>query len=220
MIMLNLGAGLQQRPGWINYDRSRVVLIRRNRLLRWLAAHASRMGFGQMLAWPSSTRVADLTRGIPHATDSVDVIYSSHMLEHVHEAAARALLTECYRVLKPEGILRVVVPDLRLAAQSYLDRDTAFFSQPANFPIADAFVESLHLRARPKGGQFERLVRWLLRTDEGGHRWMYDGESMCYRIAQAGFRDVSVCGYREGRCQDAVMMDSRPVDSVHIEATK
>lgn len=221
-VMLNLGAGLDQDPAWINYDRSRVARVARLPLMRTLVATAARLGLsskGALLDWPETTQTADLTKGIPHGDGTVDVVYSSHMLEHVTRDQAQFILRECHRVLKPGGTLRVVVPDVGLIARRYLDGDRAFFGEPDG-PLADAFVRSLYLRSVPKGRLPERLVRRLLRTDEGGHRWMYDGESMSHVIAAAGFRNVRVRAFGEGDEPVAAARDSRPHDSVHIEAVK
>ena len=43
------------------------------------------------------------------------------MLEHLRRSAAPAFLRECYRVLAPAGILRVMVPDLETIARLYLN---------------------------------------------------------------------------------------------------
>lgn len=221
-VMLNLGAGLGQDEAWINYDRSRVARVAHNPVARALVAAAARLGLaskGEILDWPKSTRTADLTKGIPHGDGTVDAVYSSHMLEHVTRDQAEFVLRECHRVLKPGGTLRVVVPDLRLLARKYLDGDRAFFGDHDG-PLADAFVRSLYLRSVPKGRLPERLARRVLRTDEGGHQWMYDGESMSRLIARAGFRDVRVRAYGEGDHAAAAALDWRPHDSVHVEAVK
>lgn len=221
-VMLNLGAGLGQDEAWINYDRSRVARVAHNRVARALVAAAARLGLaskGEILDWPKSTRTADLTKGIPHGDGTVDAVYSSHMLEHVTRDQAEFVLRECHRVLRPGGTLRVVVPDLRLLARKYLDGDRAFFGDHDG-PLADAFVRSLYLRSVPKGRLPERLARRVLRTDEGGHQWMYDGESMSRLIARAGFRDVRVRAYGEGDHAAAAALDWRPHDSVHVEAVK
>jgi SAM-dependent methyltransferase len=221
-VMLNLGAGLGQDEAWINYDRSRVARVAHNPVARALVAAAARLGLaskGEILDWPKSTRTADLTKGIPHGDGTVDAVYSSHMLEHVTRDQAEFVLRECHRVLRPGGTLRVVVPDLRLLARKYLDGDRAFFGDHDG-PLADAFVRSLYLRSVPKGRLPERLARRVLRTDEGGHQWMYDGESMSRLIARAGFRDVRVRAYGEGDHAAAAALDWRPHDSVHVEAVK
>jgi len=221
-VMLNLGAGLEQDPAWINYDRSRVARVARLPFVRTLVALAARLGLAtkaELLDWPASTRTADLTKGIPHGDGTVDVVYSSHMLEHVTRDQATFILRECHRVLKPGGTLRVVVPDVSLIARRYLEGDREFFGD-CEGPLADAFVRSLHLRSVPKGRLPERLVRRALRTDEGGHHWMYDGESLSHVIAAAGFRDVRVRAFGEGDHAVAAALDARPKDSVHVEAVK
>jgi SAM-dependent methyltransferase len=63
---------------------------------------------------------ANLRAGIPFPDESFDVVYHSHVLEHLTKAAAADFLKECCRVLKPGGIIRVAVPDLEAIARNYL----------------------------------------------------------------------------------------------------
>ena len=58
--------------------------------------------------------------GIPAASQSVNVVYHSHLLEHLHQGEGEDLIQECFRVLKPGGIVRVVVPDLERICKDYL----------------------------------------------------------------------------------------------------
>lgn len=62
----------------------------------------------------------NLTQGIPFPEAFFDVVYHSHLLEHFSKTQAESFLRECFRVLRPQGILRVVVPDLEQIARSYL----------------------------------------------------------------------------------------------------
>lgn len=57
---------------------------------------------------------------IPFPDAYFDVVYHSHLLEHFSKANAEEFMRDCSRVLKPKGILRVVVPDLEQIARSYL----------------------------------------------------------------------------------------------------
>jgi predicted SAM-dependent methyltransferase len=41
------------------------------------------------------------------------------MLEHLDRDETKSFLAEAYRVLKPDGVIRVAVPDLRLMVQEY-----------------------------------------------------------------------------------------------------
>lgn len=65
--------------------------------------------------------VHDIRTGLPFIPASVDVCYASHVIEHLERPAAKQLLLECHRVLKPGGIIRLVVPDLEGIAKIYLE---------------------------------------------------------------------------------------------------
>lgn len=57
---------------------------------------------------------------LPFADKSFDVAYSSHFLEHLTPQKALYILKEIKRILKPNGIVRLVVPDLENLASVYL----------------------------------------------------------------------------------------------------
>ena len=63
----------------------------------------------------------DVTKGIPFEASSFDAVYHSHVLEHLNPEEGKQLIQECYRVLSPGGVLRVVVPDLERIARLYLE---------------------------------------------------------------------------------------------------
>lgn len=94
LALLNLGCGSRFHDDWVNLD---------------VAAPAY-----QVL-------VHDAAHGLPFPDGSFDAVYQSHVLEHVARERVPALLRECFRILKPGGVLRVVVPDLEAACRAYLD---------------------------------------------------------------------------------------------------
>jgi SAM-dependent methyltransferase len=95
MRYLNLGCGRRCHPQWINIDIT-----------------------------PSQQDVIshDLSQGIPLADACCDVVYHSHFLEHLRPSAAAHFMGECYRVMKPRGILRVAVPDIERICRKYLEK--------------------------------------------------------------------------------------------------
>ncbi len=62
----------------------------------------------------------NLLKGIPYPDNSFDLVYHSHILEHFPKKDAYKFIAECHRVLKPGGIIRVVVPDLEQIALNYI----------------------------------------------------------------------------------------------------
>lgn len=68
-----------------------------------------------------SVKACNLRDGIPLPDNSVEVVYHSHLLEHLSRNEAASLVSECRRVLVPGGILRVAVPDLEEIVRAYLE---------------------------------------------------------------------------------------------------
>lgn len=71
---------------------------------------------------PIDARVkkVNLLKELPYPDNHFDCAYSSHFLEHLTPNNARNILAEVKRVLKPNGILRIVVPDLENLSRAYL----------------------------------------------------------------------------------------------------
>ncbi len=135
-VRLNIGCGQSPTEGWFNYDNSPAVWLARSRLLTALLGR-TRLLDEHSIAFAEfcrghDVRYANAAARIPHETGSVDAIYSSHMMEHLDRSEARAFLAECLRVLRPGGVLRLAVPDLRNNVRLYLEDNDA-----------DAFVDYL-----------------------------------------------------------------------------
>lgn len=47
---------------------------------------------------------------LPFLDNSVSLIYCSHTLEHIEETRAKDFIKECHRILKKNGIMRLVIP--------------------------------------------------------------------------------------------------------------
>lgn len=62
----------------------------------------------------------DIRKGLPFGDGAFELVYHSHLLEHLDRSSAPGFMKECFRVLKPGGILRVVVPDLEQICRLYL----------------------------------------------------------------------------------------------------
>ena len=78
-------------------------------------------------------RPIDLLAPLPFENESVKVCYSSHVLEHFTRSYAPKFLAEIYRVLRPGGVVRIVVPDLEQIALNYIwELDAAVADVPGS----------------------------------------------------------------------------------------
>lgn len=113
---------------------------------------------------PSGTDViaADLRRPLPFPDRCFTAVYAAHVLEHLAPAAAFGLMQECRRVLRPAGIVRIVVPDLERVTRDYL---VSLDRAAAADATADARWEHRWLTVE--------LLDQLVRTRPGGtmRRW-------------------------------------------------
>lgn len=61
----------------------------------------------------------DVRKGLPYKDNSVDFIYSEHFIEHLSADEAKSFFKECYRVLKPGGVIRTATIDLQYMLERY-----------------------------------------------------------------------------------------------------
>lgn len=96
-MLINLGAGDRYVNGWINVDHEG-------------SPH-------------KKDQVVDLTKKLPWERNSVLHVYMGHVLEHLTISHARSLLKRLRPLVKPEGQILIVGPDVNVA-QAMADAGT------------------------------------------------------------------------------------------------
>ena len=216
MILLNLGCGTRtcSDPRVINMDWSIYLRLRQNPLLRrlapWILQGARRERY---LALPGNIRVWDVSRGLPFDSGSVDAVYHSHLLEHLDRDVAPRFLSEIRRVLRPGGIVRMVVPDLELAARSYLaqlersltDGEEAKAHDESVARLLEQSVRREAASSRQLSALRARVERLLLGDARGRgetHQWMYDRVNLEQLVRSVGLGDPRVESFDSSRIED------------------
>jgi SAM-dependent methyltransferase len=194
---LHLGAFNRPVPGWLNTDITPHIFLAKIpfaplalRLLgrvtpERLAEH--RAGIFRRL------RYLNAAKCFPFPSQSVSAIYTSHMLEHLYPWHAETCLRECLRVLKPDGVLRIAVPDLEQIVARFES------SHPAEF--------------------LRHIFEYGHGLAKNSHRWHYTNKSLCDLLIAVGFRAATTCSYRQGCCPDLYLIENRP-DSLFVEAVR
>ena len=200
-VMVNLGSGLTVAPGWIHVDGSLNALVSRlpKPLLKLLYQWSdNRQWFSceQYVRILTEHRFVHhrLQYGVPLGDSTVDVIYSSHALEHIFPEEAQGLLQDAYRALKNGGLIRLAVPDLEHAIRLY------------------------------QSGVKEQALEFFFSPNCSGylnhHHYMYDFELLKNLLEKVGFVEVQRRGFREGAMRDANILDNRPEETLFVEARK
>ncbi|MGQ8338586.1 class I SAM-dependent methyltransferase [Sunxiuqinia sp. A32] len=103
IIKLNLGPG----PNWKKPDK------------HWLSVDVD-PGLGDIIVNFQDCET------IPLKTNSVDCIYGSHVFEHMSIFKTPLIFKELYRVLKKDGIIRLILPDAEKSIMEYINRNEEF----------------------------------------------------------------------------------------------
>jgi predicted SAM-dependent methyltransferase len=177
---VNLGCGQTPTPGWLNFDSSPSVFIAQipalASLIRRLSGRILTSYQADFIQLASHHRIgyADVTKRVPLRDCSCSVVYSSHVIEHLNSDQVNLFLKEALRILAPEGVLRIAVPDLQIYVDSYLATQDA-----------DEFVQRLHLLPSNQGG-LKSLVS-AVAGNRSLHKWVYDEISLRKALVDCGF---------------------------------
>lgn len=66
---------------------------------------------------------------IPLENSTCETIFCSHVIEHIPNYKFEKVLLEFNRVLKKDGIVRILSPDLFLLAKAYVEKDQTFYKK-------------------------------------------------------------------------------------------
>ena len=194
-LSVNIGCGTSAADGWYNIDNSPTI---------WL----SRIPLAQRLlglpAWAKNVRRHNVLKGLPFKDGSVDFIYASHTFEHFSYPQSLALARECVRVLKPGGVLRIVVPDLEHQVREYL-------ADPAVM-ASHRFIAGLLMQHSWRD--------WL--HPGAHHSQMFDSRSLLALMREAGFDNPHKSRFGESRVPSILSVESelRKTGSLYVEAEK
>ena len=128
-------------------SRKREILIRSREQSCRVKVRGVNLGAGEAWPGPLFWLALDQVDGfrfdertvLPAEDASVSRVYSSHTFEHLFDPVASRLLHEIRRVLKPDGLLRVVIPNFEKILDIARQGDAAFldqqgFGRPALWP--------------------------------------------------------------------------------------
>lgn len=113
--------------------------------------------------------------------DSAEFINLSHVIEHVDRDTGAAVLEECYRVLEPDGLLRIATPDLDKFIYAHATGD---FSGLGGYQWT-----SLDTLA---GGGAAEPVKTMR------HQYLYSAASLIYALLNCDYTTISLVGYQDG----------------------
>jgi SAM-dependent methyltransferase len=174
-IKLNLGSGPLLEPGWVGIDYRAGSAIR-----------------------------CDLKRPLPFKDGACKYIFSEHVLEHFDLRELHNVLSECYRVLEPHGVLRVITPDLKKFLNAYMTNN-------------DEFARTVFGSSMPPAQSLNAVFEMVT------HRFIHDFASLRAELLSARFAEVRESDYRKSDHPELNIdcsLPSRTLCSLYVEAIK
>ena len=172
---MNWGCGKNIASGWINSD---------------------------IVPHPSVDICCDILKGLPLKSDSIDYISSQHALPELKIWDQVPAATELLRVLKPNGVLRLSLPDFNKFLAAYQSGNRYFFA----IHVWDTI-----------GGNFITHALWHNITHT-----LFTPEFIEEILVKAGLSAVNHLEYGRTSSQflEIVELDNRPEESLYVEAFK
>jgi predicted SAM-dependent methyltransferase len=130
----------------------------------------------------------DATKTFPFPSNSIDYIYTEHMIEHISFSDAKFMLSECFRVLKKSGRIRVATPNLEFLINLYRDEKNKISSQYIDFS-----VQRYLKNQTPREDVY--VINNFFR--DWGHQFIHDYKSLSFLLMASGFEYIKRCNIQE-----------------------
>lgn len=175
---LDVGCGFNASPKFVNLD------------YEWL---------------PNVDVVWDIVKKkYPFPDNRFEGIYTEHCLEHIPFEACEENIREFYRMLKPGGILRIIVPDGELYVDIYNRKKQG---EDVKMPFEENYISPMH------------RINGIFRNH--GHLFIYDFETFRVLLTRNGFKNVRKMSF--GQSANPELLNDTPeraIESLYVEAEK
>lgn len=175
-IKLHIGCGTIYKEGWINIDNNSDNNIKKLDFM-----------------W-------DLRKPLPLPENSVDFIYNEHFLEHLTVDNGGGLIKNLMKILKPNAVLRIAMPDLRKSVENYMNKN---YLSENRVELKKYGLDFIQTNAEALNIDF----RWW------GHQWLYDWEELERRLKEAGCIKIKKCNLNESEYPELQNLETRGLAS-------
>ena len=187
--LVNVGCGSNGYDGWINIDYS---------------------------LYEGVNCTFDCRKELPFQDASVKGIFTEHFFEHLdYENEAKEFLADCFRVLVPGGVIRIIVPDAEKFLYGYCSPDWELLSSIR--PLSEDHKD-FHLDIKYKTKM--ELINVVFRQF-GEHKFAYDYETLYFSLKEAGFGKVEKMEFGKSNMPELIIdLKVRESESLYVEAIK
>jgi predicted SAM-dependent methyltransferase len=125
-------------------------------------------GGNKLAGWENYDAEIDATKALPFPDNSTDYVFAEHLTEHLDCKEVYGFFSECYRILKKGGTIRICVPSI---SRVYLYADEEYLKWLGSSGFGEATLKS--------------AIRNLMVNH--GHKTMWSDEILRFVFEATGF---------------------------------
>jgi predicted SAM-dependent methyltransferase len=188
-ILLNVGCGKKGVIGWVNMDA---------------------------FATKSVNCVYDCRKSFPFPDECARAIFCEHFFEHLdYTEEVPHFLSECFRVLRPGGVLRIIVPDAERYLRAYVSPGWTELDGLRSLD-ADHSEKSGDARYHTKMEVINEVFRQAYQ-----HKFAYDYETIEFLLKRYGFGKVAHQQFNQSFLPELCLdHPKRALESLYVEGQK
>jgi len=170
--------------------------------------------------FPQSDRILhlDVTKTFPFSNDTFDCIFNEHLIEHIPYSDGLSMLSECRRVLRKAGKIRISTPNLQFLIDLYRDDKSELQKEYIKW-ATDRFINAPYYDDTFVINNFVR--NW-------GHLFIYDEKTLRASLEKVGFTQIVRCNLNESKDESLLNLENDKrmpegflqLESVTLEGTK
>jgi predicted SAM-dependent methyltransferase len=124
----------------------------------------------------------DITKKLPFKTETIDFIYSNHVIEHIYNFQFVKYLRETYRILKLNGIHIIATPSLKkICSILYVNKNASQKKKLLHF-------KGMQMNEKLDSATFLNRQMHI----NYGHKYLYDYEAIKNIARSIGYRSIII----------------------------
>ena len=191
-LLINIGVGESGLEGWVNVD-----------------CYANK----------GVNCLFDARKRLPFPSNSARAIFTEHFFEHIdYTEEVPYFLSECLRVLKPGGVLRIIVPDAEKFLRSYVNDADGGWAEMAKMRLMNS-----ERREEWSDTVYNTRMEVINAVFRSGfsHKYAYDYETLEFLLLKYGFKTAMRQAYGRTQLPELnIDLAIREAESLYVEGVK
>lgn len=155
----------------------------------------------------------DVRKPLKYVDNSIDFIFHEHVIEHLDEVDGYIFMQECFRILKPGGVMRLSCPSIDGFIWVYQNWERINFNFKKDFKNKTSFInhvtygEAINFSGKMFLPDYKTVKDYS--NNSMWHRYLYDKEDFIEKLQKIGFKDIKFVKKHESSYIELLNLERR-----------